>query len=115
RPFIEHHALRSPGHSRIGHFGPGWQTALGQRLEHLRRPDNRHMSRLADPEYILLNLRHPLETNLDSEVAPGHHHSRYRPAHCRKQNPRKGVNCEAVLDLQDDPGLLGPKAAEFLY
>src|SRR6516164_11686607 len=98
-PFIEHHALRPTRHCRISHLGSRRHTALDQGLEHLRGPDNRHMGRLADPKYLLLDLRHSLETNLDPKIASGHHHSRYRSPHCREQNPWKSLNRGTVLDF----------------
>ena len=112
--FIEHHALRASGHCRISHLGSRGQTSLNQGLEHLRRPDHRHMSRLADPENLLLDLRHSLEPNLHSEIASGHHHCGYWPAHYPKQNPRKSFHGGTVLDFEDDPGSRRSKAIEFL-
>src|SRR6516225_5436569 len=111
--FIKHHALRPSGHCRIGHLSSRRHTALDQGLEHLRRPYNRHMGRLADPKYLLLDLRHSLETNLDPEIASGHHHGRYGGStHCRKQNPRKSFNRGTVLDFEDDLSLRRSKAVE---
>src|SRR5271157_5475392 len=112
--FIEHHALRSSGHCRISHLGSRGQTSLNQGLEHLRRPDHRHMSRLADPKNLLLDLRHSLEPNLHPEIASGHHHCGYWPAHYPKQNPRKSFHGGTVLDFEDDPGSRRSKAIEFL-
>src|SRR6516225_9627280 len=111
--FIEHHALRSSGHCRISHFSSRRQTALDQGLEHLRRPDNRHMACLTDPKYLLLDLRHSLKTNLDPKITSGHHDGRYRSTHCHKQNPRKSFNRGPVLDFEDDPSLRRSKAVDF--
>jgi len=71
------------------------------------------MGGLADPKYLLLDLSHSLETNLDPEIASGHHHGSYWSAHCRKQNLRKSFNCGTVLDFEDDPGLRRSKTVEF--
>src|SRR6516164_9513309 len=114
-PFIEHHALRPSGHCGIGHLSSRRQTALDQGLEHLRGPDNRHMGRLTDPKYLLLDLRHSLETNLDPKIASGHHHGCYGPTHCRKQDPRKSFNGGPVLDFEDNPGLRLSEMGEFYY
>src|SRR5262245_35434374 len=110
--FIEHHALRSSGHCRISHLGSRRETAFDQGFKYLCSPDNRYMGRLADPKYLLLDLRHSLETNLDPEIASSHHHGSYRSAHRGKQNPRKRFNCGTVLDLEDDPGLRSSEAVE---
>ena len=50
------------------------RTRLGpHRLEHLRRDDHRHLERPRPPRHFLLNSRHPLERQLESEVAARHH------------------------------------------
>ena len=113
RTFIEHHALRSSGHCGISDLRSGRQAALDEGLKHLGGPDNWHMGRLADPKDLLLDLSHSLETNLDPEIASGHHHGRYWSAHCRKQNSWKGFNCRTVFDFEDDSGFGRSKAVEF--
>src|SRR5262245_3257537 len=110
--FIEHHALRSSGHCCISYLGSRGEPALDQGLKYLRSPDNGHMGRLANPEYLLLNLRHSLETNLDPEIASSHHHGGYRSAHRRKQNPGKSFNCGTILDFEDDSSLPRSKTLE---
>src|SRR5215469_8121306 len=115
RTLVEHYTLCSSGHSRICYLGSRWQTTLDQGLKHLSSPDHRHMRCLADPEYLFLNLGHSFEADLDSKISSRQHHGCGWSSHCRKQNPRKGFNCGAIFDFQDDPGLRRPKAAEFLH
>ena len=105
---VEHHALRPLRHGGIGHLGPRGLPGSGQVVEHLRRPDDREMCRLAHPQDLLLQLGKSLVTSLDGQVAPSDHHARRRGAHGVQQDLREaGEGCTG-LDLQDSPSSSPP-------
>src|SRR5262249_44732117 len=59
RSLVEHHALSPLTHCCISNFRARGLIFLSQGLEHLRRPDHRHMGGLADPKHLLLHFSHP--------------------------------------------------------
>jgi hypothetical protein len=52
---IEHHALGSVPHGGVRDFGASRHSFLGERLEHLSGPDDRHVGGFADPQDLLLH------------------------------------------------------------
>ena len=67
---IEHHALRTFPHRGVGYLRARRQSFLGQTLEHLRRPHYGHVGRLAHPQDLLLDLRHPFIAAFHGQVTP---------------------------------------------
>ena len=63
----------------------GWPV-LRQALEHLRRPDHRHVRGLADPQDLLLHLGQALEAAFDGEVAARDHDAAPRRLHRLEQH-----------------------------
>jgi hypothetical protein len=67
----------------------------------------------ADPKDFFLNLSHSLESNFDTQIASRHHYGDHRSGHRGQQNPRKRLDRESVLDLQNNSGFCRLKAIEF--
>ena len=105
RPLVEHHALRAVGHRRVGNLGARRQAVLRQALEHLRRPDHRHVRGFAQPQDLLLHFGQPLEATFDGEIATRDHHAAARRLHGFQQHRRKIVEAALGLDLEHDGGL----------
>ena len=70
---IEHHTLRALRHRCVGDLGARGHPVPGQALEHLRRPDDRGVSGLANPEDLLLHLGETLVADLEGEIAARDH------------------------------------------
>src|SRR4029077_13720163 len=111
---VEHHALGAPRHCGISYFRSGRQTAFGEGFKHLRGPDDRDMRSFAEPKYLLLNLSHSLETDLNAEITSGYHHGKLFTAHRSEQNLRQSLHGRAILDLENDAAMGGPQAVEFV-
>ena len=112
RALVQHHALRPLRHGGIGDLGPRGLPGSGQVVEHLRRPDDREVGRLAHPQDLLLQLGEPLVTSLDGQVAPGDHHADPGRAHGVQQDLREAVEGRPGLDLQDQSQVLPPTRTE---
>ena len=77
---------------------------LGQRFQHLRRPDHRDVRGLADPEDLFLHLGQAFEAAFDGQVAARDHHPAARRPHRRQQHLRQVLEAAPRLDLQHDGG-----------
>ena len=115
RALVEHDALGAAAHGRVGHLGPRGQALLGQRLQHLRGPDHRHVRRFAQPQDLLLHFGQPLETHLDRQVPAGHHHADRRGPQRRQQQVRQLFKGRPRLDLQDDAQMRSVAAVQFAF
>lgn len=65
RALIEHHAFSAFTHGGIGNFGARRLALLGETLQHLCCPNDRHVRGFADPQYFFLNLGQSLPTAFD--------------------------------------------------
>ena len=78
RPLVQHHAFGTTAHGGIGDLGPRRRARLRHLLQYLRRPDHRHVRRLAQPQDLLLQFGEALVADLDRKIATGDHHAQCR-------------------------------------
>ncbi len=69
------------------------------------------MSRLADPQNLLLNFRHSIEAAFDREVAARDHHAHRMLPDRRKEEIWQALECLPGLNLEDDSEMV---SAEFV-
>src|SRR5208282_6153768 len=109
RSFVQHHALRTFSHRRVGDLGARWLPFFGERLEDLRCPDYRQMRRLADPENFLLNFRHPFVTALDCQISSRDHDTHRMLPHRSEHEAGQSLKTLARLDFQHDSQVIATK------
>lgn len=110
--FVEHDALGSVCHRSIRYFCARWHALFGERFQNLRRPDDRNMGSLTNPEDLLLNFRHSLKATLDRKVATGNHHPATWQLHGGKQHVWQALECPTGFDLQDYRGRTSSQSCE---
>ena len=113
RALVEHHALGALAHRRVGDLGARGQPGLGQRLEHLRRPDR---PACAPPRRATGSPPAPRPGARSRTPPPGRRarssRPAARPAMRRKQQLRQVLEAAAGLDLQDDAEVLRAELAQ---
>ena len=114
RPFVQHHALGALGHGRVRNLGSRGLAGAGQVVEDLGRPDHGQMSRLAQPQDLLLKLGEPLVPRLHGQVTAGDHHAHARRPHGVQQNLGQAGEGRLGLDLQNQATALRADPTEIL-
>lgn len=99
--FVEHDALGTLAHGRVGDFRARRDSFLGQTLENLRRPDDRGVGGFADPENFFLNLGQALIAALDGQIAAGNHDAKRARSHSGENQVGQIVEGFASFDFQD--------------
>lgn len=105
RSLVEHDALCPVGHRRVGNLSPRRQAVLRQALEHLGRPDYRHVGGFAEPQDLLLHLGQPLEATFHGEISTSDHDATAGRLQGFQQHRRKVFKAVLGLDLEHDGGL----------
>src|SRR5262252_1738430 len=98
------HSARTPAAASVISEREG--TFLGERLEHLRRPDYRNMRRFADPQNLLLHFRQALITAFNRKVATRDHYADSGTAHRRQKERGQLLECLACLNFQNNSDVL---------
>src|SRR6266496_101520 len=107
RPFVEHYALSLLRHRRVANLRTRGKAFLCERFQDLGSPNDWNVCRLAQPENLLLQLRHAKVTDLDSKIATGDHHTEWPSTRRAHDDFRKIAHSSRGLDLCND--------AEFLF
>ena len=76
-------------------------------LQNLRGPDHGQSGRFAQPQHLLLELRHPLVAGFDGQVTAGDHHSHPGPVHGGQEDLGEPIEGADQLDLEQQAQLFG--------
>ena len=112
RALVEHHALGTVAHGRVGDFRARRSPFLGEALEHLSCPDGRAMCGFTDPEDFLLGFSQAFVTAFHGQVAASDHDAHPFVTHRREQQRGQSCKCTLRFDLQNDAGLPAFMCAE---
>ena len=112
RSLVQHHALGSLPHSRIGDLSPRRAAGAGEFVQDFGGPDDREVCGFRKPEDFLLHFRQALVAGFHGEVSSGDHDADERGAHGVEQEFGESSEGGGGLDFQDESEVLSSERFE---